>query len=424
MPQHRFPLRSMAALVTAPLLLSGCLGPDLPTWYRDVQPTLAANCVSCHKDGGIGPFPLETYEQAKLYAAAIKLSVESGSMPPWMIEPGLPFRNERRLTVEQVELLAKWADEETPLGDPKTAPSDPPQPRADTIRTDARVDMTGRYKPAHSHGHDDYRCFVLDPQLTGAKAVTGFDIKPGNAKVVHHVILYAVGPGHVDELARMDAADEGEGYTCFGAAGVDSTFVGAWVPGTTATKFPKYTGIKLEAGTKIVMQVHYNTLTDAIGDDLTTAELEYAEPQNVTGAVIFPILNDDFSIAPGEVDGVTTEFDTNDFEMPRDMVIKLWGVAPHMHLHGLSIRSELERADGTIVTLFDIPKWDFYWQQLYFYEEPVELLFGDKVRLHCTWDNRSESQPVIAGVRQEPTTLRWGEGTLEEMCLNFFYATY
>ena len=70
-----------------------------------------------------------------------------------------------------------------------------------------------------------------------------------------------------------------------------------------------------------------------------------------------------------------------------------------------------------------VPEWDFHWQQLYFYDEPIEVVVGDKLRISCTWDNRESNQPIVNGVRRTPQRLTWGEGTLEEMCLNFFYTT-
>ena len=95
-----------------------------------------------------------------------------------------------------------------------------------------------------------------------------------------------------------------------------------------------------------------------------------------------------------------------------------------MHLHGKSISvSMTKKSTGEKISLIDIPKWDFHWQQFYFYQQPVTVEIGDILNLECTFDNRTEAQPIINGQQVAPQTLRWGEGTLEEMCLNFFYAT-
>jgi hypothetical protein len=103
--------------------------------------------------------------------------------------------------------------------------------------------------------------------------------------------------------------------------------------------------------------------------------------------------------------------------------LKLWGMLPHMHLHGTDINVVGTDATGSNFLLIDIPKWQFQWQQMYFFQSPFLLGAGESATLSCTFDNTTANQPVINGVQQMPTTLTWGEDTLQEMCLNFFYAT-
>jgi hypothetical protein len=46
-----------------------------PNWHEDVAPLVYASCVGCHFEGGIGPFALETYEQAAPFAALMRDAV-------------------------------------------------------------------------------------------------------------------------------------------------------------------------------------------------------------------------------------------------------------------------------------------------------------------------------------------------------------
>ncbi len=64
--------------------------------------------------------------------------------------------------------------------------------------------MPAAYTPTAptATGHDDYRCFLLDPKLTQQTLVKGVDIVPGNPDVVHHVIVFKVAK---DEVARAHA---------------------------------------------------------------------------------------------------------------------------------------------------------------------------------------------------------------------------
>jgi cytochrome c553 len=414
--------RETSLFVLVAAVSVGCLATPPPTWHGDVAPLMAAHCVSCHSDTGMAGFSLATFDEARPRATLIAASTRARRMPPWLPEPTLPFLHTRRLAEAEIATIAAWAAAGAPEGDPANAA--PPVVRElPSIRVSAEVAMQAPYRP-NPAVTDDYRCFVLDPQLATATSVTGFDIRPGNGKLVHHVILYAVAPDRLGKLQQLEDGTPGEGYTCYGGVGIpDAQMVGGWVPGTTATVFPTGTGVTLEAGSRLVMQVHYNTLTVQDAEDRTTALLEYTASDNVRDAHILPILQHEFTVLPGEVKTVRIDYDSSGFGVPDELAADVWGVLPHMHVHGRSIRLELTKADGTVLELVKIPRWDFQWQQFYFFEEPVEIRKGDRVALECVFDNRAENQPVVNGRQLEPTTLHWGEDTLAEMCLSFVYAT-
>jgi hypothetical protein len=88
--------------------------------------------------------------------------------------------------------------------------------------------------------------------------------------------------------------------------------------------------------------------------------------------------------------------------------LHVWGVMPHMHMLG---RSALVQAGSEC--LINIPKWDFHWQQLYFFANNSNIYVpaGTTVNYTCTWDNPTSS------------TIYWGENTSDEMCISFFYTT-
>ena len=67
--------------------------------------------------------------------------------------------------------------------------------------------------PPSGVGSDDYHCFLLDPKLTHDTAITGYDIRPDNLDVVHHVILFRVPPDKVDQAKKKDAETPGDGWT-------------------------------------------------------------------------------------------------------------------------------------------------------------------------------------------------------------------
>jgi hypothetical protein len=100
-----------------------------------------------------------------------------------------------------------------------------------------------------------------------------------------------------------------------------------------------------------------------------------------------------------------------DISNPAPIPVTVFGVYPHMHTLGRTLRVT-RTAAGATQCLVDVPRWDFNWQQFYFYDEPIVLEPGDVLNITCGYDTRSRSDAVT-----------WGEGTSDEMCLNFLYAS-
>src|SRR5207248_2021883 len=83
------------------------------------------------------------------------------------------------------------------------------------------VTMPQPYTPAAPNGGtDEYRCFLVDPGLTTSAYLTGSQFLPQNADVVHHAIFFRVDPAGVAAARQADADSPGEGWTCFGDAGI------------------------------------------------------------------------------------------------------------------------------------------------------------------------------------------------------------
>ena len=59
---------------------------DAPTYYGDIAPLYAAQCLDCHLDGGLAPMPLDSYDAAVQWAEASAASVAARTMPPWGVE--------------------------------------------------------------------------------------------------------------------------------------------------------------------------------------------------------------------------------------------------------------------------------------------------------------------------------------------------
>ncbi len=327
------------------------------------------------------------------------------------------------------------------------------------------VAMPAAYEPtARGTGTDDYRCFLLDPHVEEDAFVTGVDVVPGHHDVVHHVILFRVPPAEVADAEARDAADPGQGWTCFGGSGLggeevtleNTPWLGAWAPGSSERPLADDIGIPIEGGSRIVMQVHYNLLAGSPPDRsrarlrLTDGDrdLEPLETMLLPAPVELPCRPGateplcDRSAAVGDVVsrfglasgaavaglqllcGEGRGVDPGPTQRCRHTVQQpatIRGAAGHMHLLGRSIRIRVN-PDTDARTVLDIPVWDFDDQGTRTLDRPVRIAPGDELEVTCTHDQGlRDLLPAFEG--QPERYVIWGEGTTDEMCLGIVLVT-
>src|SRR4029079_2824979 len=132
--------------------------PASPTFNRDVAPLVFKNCAACHRPGEVAPFSLLTYADVKKRAGLIKQATASRFMPPWKPLPGHgEFRDARRLSDEQIALLARWVDEGAVEGDPKDLPKAPTFPAGWHLGTPDVIVTLPKAYTVPAEGTDVYR---------------------------------------------------------------------------------------------------------------------------------------------------------------------------------------------------------------------------------------------------------------------------
>lgn len=388
------------------------------TYHSHVRALVEQACGQCHESGGIGPFPLDTYGALTGAADAVKDAVDALRMPPWQLDPDChPMAGERFLSYNDKAMLLEWLDGERPEGDPKDyvpRATDLPQVGEPTLVLDANVDYTpNKALP------DDYRCLLLNKTFDEATFITGFDVAPDNRPIVHHVLLYLAMESDLAEMETLDKEDAAPGWSCYGGprAGSDET-LGGWVPGSVGFHLPPGMALEVPAGGRIIMQLHYNTQGAAEAPADRTQALLWTlpagqKPESVVD--IFPVAQTDLAIQPGDANSVQT------LEMGLPIAGTIIGVTPHMHTLGKSLKASVQRQDGSEQCLAHVPDWDFNWQQFYLYAPGnyIDVLPGEKVKLECVYDNSAANQPYVNGEQTSPKLVTWGEGTRDEMCLNY-----
>lgn len=452
---QRFSLRpsSLALILTAAASLTACQsnggsegedgnseedgGSELRTYWDDVAPIYFDNCVTCHREGGIGPFRLDEYESAKSWAEASAMAVENRTMPPWLVtDDGTcgDFANSRALEPADIDTIMAWVDEGTQEGterDDLTIP-EPPQITGNTFNLE-----TPEFFPEPQGGflatHDEYRCFLFDPELDDDTFLTGYNVLPGNEALVHHVLMFTVDPdapggGGQSNADVMQALDDESpdrlGWPCFGFAGDNVNVKGvpvSWAPGQGVVELPANTGYRLLAEDQYVVQVHYNMFNeDLIGEsDQSLVELQYNDEVEKEGFFDLPdglletlATGVPYALPAGEEETTFTfEIEADDYIAPGEDSTEVWGFFPHLHEYGTALTTRILDENGEeIGCLGDVKHWDFGWQIYYFYEEAVTLQAGHKLEVTCTYDTTSSESDIYPG---------WG--TLNEMCLSGIY---
>ncbi len=408
------------------------------TYFDDALPILNEHCNGCHNAGGLAPFVLDDFVEASMWGPAVAAAAASRTMPPFAVDNSgacNTYAHARWLEDEEIDVLAAWVDDGLLEGEPPATPLQPPVPPVlggpgiEEVRTPEYVPV-----PQTTLGQefDDYQCFLLPTGLDRERFIVGFEVIPGNTATVHHVLGFKVNPTSFDNAEVMQALDDASpdqlGWDCDGAAGegvlVQSVPVN-YAPGVGAVEFPSGTGIPMSPEDVLVVQIHYNLLNDSSADS-TAIRIKYADQvarpaiQALWDSFLFSsVLGAPASLPPGleraTYDWSATIATATSFRGDGDAVatgpVEIWGFAPHMHKRGRKMTIEIERADGERLCGTQVDRYDFNWQQMYFFEQPLHVDFGDTLRVRCEWDTRGDTAPVTPGY-----------GTANEMCLVGLYA--
>lgn len=328
--------------------------------------------------------------------------------------------------------------------------------------------MPAAYTPSAPTGvgTDDYRCFLLDPQLKRDSWLTGTNVLPGNPDVVHHVILFRVPPQDVAKAEAKDAeTPDDQGWTCFGGTALEGEFaqlddapwLGAWAPGGDEVVTRDGYGTDLPKGSRIIMQVHYNLLAGTAPDVSATQIRTMPRSRDLTALHTFlmpapvelpcrpsrsegPLCDRAAAVADaktrfGQGPGSTADLlyflcggtpvaskRTSCVRRVQQPVTVL-GAAGHMHLLGRKLRIETNPGTPEERTILDIPLWDFD-DQGSRPIDPVRLEPWDTVRITCTHSQELRDRlPAFASQREDKYVV-WADGTTDEMCLGMLSVAF
>lgn len=402
-----------------------------PTFSRDVAPIFYRRCVQCHHPNDVAPMSLLDYKSARPWAKAIRESVLTRKMPPWFADPHWgSFANDLRLSDEEMRTISAWVESGAAEGDPKDLPSAPVFRDGWRLgKPDIVIDIGEDYvtKP----GADSYEHFVVPTNLVEGQWARALEIRPGNRRVVHHAHVNLVhdqaeaGPTSIESMkslnsfllregkltrVRLDAPVVNDG--CAADApdlpylhGVQEGALASYLPGREPDAFPDGMAKWIPPRSKLEFVIHYAPTTGAPQRDRTSLGIYLAPrpPERVLRRM--DLRNFFFQIPPG----VSSQQVTRCYTFERDKL--LLSITPHMHYRGKDARYELVRPDGARETLLYVPRYDFNWQFVYRFRDPVRVQKGSLLMVTAHYDN-SVNNPV----NPDPTkVLRWGDKSEEEM---------
>jgi hypothetical protein len=364
------------------------------TFTKDVAPILYKSCVECHRPTMFAPMSLVSYDDARPWARSIKQRVSARTMPPWGADsPHGVFKNDPRLTEEEVATIVAWVDAGAPKGDDKDLPPVPKMVEGWTIgKPDAIFTMEDEFTiPAT--GAVPYKYFRVPTGLTEDKWIQAIEIKPGARAQVHHVIAFT-------QPAGSPLKPGGE---------LGPTNIGGVTPNKPGLVFEPGIARLLRGNSDIVMQIHYTT-NGTESKDRTTVGVIYAKqpPTRMAGGGM--ALNPRFVIPANDANAEVKATQV----LAKDTLITAF--TPHMHVRGKDMTYIAHYADGTSETLLSVPKWDFNWQITYQLAKPKLLPKGTQLEVIAHYDNSTGNK-----FNPDPSKdVRWGDQTWEEMMIGFF----
>ena len=403
-----------------------------PTFSKEVAPILFKHCANCHRPGQIGSaVSLLSYETARPWADSIKQQVLRREMPPWPADPNrsVKFRNDPRLTQQEIDTLIAWVDAGAPKGRDADLPPPPSFPKGwlhpKGLAPDLVISMPEFDVPAQAE--IPYIRRLIKVPFTTDKWVTAMQVLPGNGAVVHHMAITevelapGVTPENIDNLqqvARKLGFPNGLKSTHF-AVGTPANpavhdMLGVYTPGTTIEIYGDDSAKLLKGGENLYLNfnIHYQAIGQPEKDHTQVAFWFRPDPPKhqlfrvpASGETIIADGHQLLTDAPGEkAEGTNVAIPpippfAENYELigitAYTEPITIYQLQPHAHLRGKDFKYAVVYPDGREETLLTVPKYDFHWQLAYELETPLHLPAGGKLIVTAHYDNSLKNENLM-----------------------------
>ena len=417
---------ALVALLPLPALATAAEAEEYqPTFAKDVAPLFQQKCQVCHQPNSIAPMSLLTYADARPWARAIKQKVVARDMPPWYINKHVGiqhFKNDRSLTDEQIDTIARWVDGGAPFGNEADlpAPIEWADPTEWQLAKDfGQPDLIVRSEPFSlpADGQDKWWRPTVDTGLTQARWVRAIEFKPSfplGRRVVHHALATLIQEEDgVTKLASTAVTDDDDPFTRGGGLFME------WAVGKRGEIFPEGTGKLMLPDSTIRFEVHYHAVGEEVPNDVIELGVyfypEGYAPESRTVLHAFQANGFDLDIAPNTIamnEGFTV------LRAPA----RLENFQPHMHMRGTAMSLEAIYPDGRTELINIVDNFHWNWHVNYIYDEDVAPVLPKGTVLKVTaWHDNT------AANKDNPDPNQWvgyGDRTVDEMAHLWVDVTY
>jgi len=371
-----------------------------PDYAIEIAPIIAEQCASCHREGGIGPFAMDSHLMLQGWSPMIREVLLTKRMPPTQVDPYIGhFSNARYISDLDLQRLVHWIDAGAPRGgadiDPLTELQFPDRREWQLGEPDFIVKAPTHEIPAT--GVLDYINVEVELPFEEDKWVRAVQYIAGDEAVLHHLLSYVTAP--------REAVQEESPV----AVNASTRFLEGYAPGKVdAITFPQNTGVYIPQGHNLSMQFHYTANGRATVDETLLGLYMHDDPpayENFTESV-----SGMFRIPPFAGNHAASA----EYVFAEDVVVT--GLRPHMHFRGKDMKLSAELPDGSITELLSVPNYSYAWQPTYALEEPVNLPAGTMVHVTGTFDN-SEYNPANPDPSKE---LTFGLQSWDEMFIGYW----
>jgi len=375
-----------------------------PDYASEVAPIIVEKCAECHRKGGVGPFPIDSYLAILGWSPMIREVLLTRRMPPTQIDPWIGHAtNGRQLSTQQLQTVVHWIDAGAPKGNSEIDPlalfaeADNPEGQTEWLLGEPDfIASTSNSIPAA--GLLDYVHVDIDLPFTEDKWVRAIQYLPDNEAVLHHLMAYVTAPDEDFWGAERDQET------------AKRRFLEGFSPGKeSVTEYPEGTAVFIPKGHRLSLQFHYMSNGSASIDN-TQLGLYFSEQPGLQELLTQTVSSTQFVLPPDSAEHKMHA------EYLFEQAVTITGLRARMSYSGKAMKFSVERPDGKVEELLSIPAWNYGWQPHYILGNAVQIPAGSKVHVNGAFDN-SISNPANPDPGKE---VRFGLSTADELFTGYF----